>query len=369
MMLFFAELKKDFIIILNDPRSLLAGIIAPSLVLIIFTLLFGGLSSTPISIINNDNGPWGTQLEEMILTQISPLGEIPYFANKETNYNEAAKKYKNELITGIIIIPEDFSQRLENGQEPEITYYLNNFDTDFAKNMRLYLLEGIYAFYREYYSDINIDIEEEFSVPVQVEWVDIIAIGTLLLAFIIGGMFSYLFIFFKEKQYGTLIIYNIAPRSPFASFIARIIIALICSLLAGMINALLILWILHINVFIYLPIIGGAIFFTVMIYISITALLSIFMKDFYSAVMLSMGVAMVLWFFSGGFNVNVPENPILLVIYRIVPNSYALDIMRGAIFKTNNLSNAISYNVLLYMMIASLICAVYFYINKLWKKT
>lgn len=94
MKLFRAELKKIGIIVRSDPRSILAGLIAPSLVLILFSLLFGGLSPFPLGIVNKDAGPWGARLEQEILGQVSPLGDIPYFAKKETEERAAVQAFE-----------------------------------------------------------------------------------------------------------------------------------------------------------------------------------------------------------------------------------------------------------------------------------
>ncbi|MBN1696766.1 MAG: ABC transporter permease [Spirochaetales bacterium] len=365
---FTAELKKIAVIIANDPRSLAAGIIAPSLVLIMFSLLFGGLSPMPVGIVDNDRGSWGRRLEKEILSQISPLGDIPYFGKKETDYTKSLAEFEKGILTGVLVIPEDFSSCMEHHDKPHIVYHLNNFNTDFAKNMRLYLEEGIYSFYRKYYRDIDIEIEERFAAQAQVEWVDIIAVGTLLLAFAIGGMFNYLYVFFKEKLYGTLLLYRVAPRSPLLSFSARIIAAFLSSLLAGLFNALLACLLLNLNLFAYLPHMGTAVFLTVITYISWAVLLSLFMDNFYGAVMAAMGGAMILWFFSGGFTMAVPEQPVLLFIYRIIPNSYALDVMRGIVFGSNAADGTLDYIVLTGTAAVSFSFAVWAFRSRVWKR-
>ncbi|MBN1410374.1 MAG: ATP-binding cassette domain-containing protein [Spirochaetales bacterium] len=153
----------------------------------------------------------------------------------------------------------------------EITVLGFNPQKDWEK-MRLYFQEGIATFYGTYYKDIKIVTREYISAPTQVEWVDIIAVGTLLLAFIIGGMFS--------------------------------------SLLCG---------------------------------------------------------AMILWFFSGGFNTSVPEQPVPPFIFCFVPNSYGLDVMRGILFGSEHLGSLLNHGVLLGMCLVSLSCAVFFYRSRLWK--
>ena len=343
MPLFCLELKKLLLLLRRDPKSMAAGMIAPSMVLIIFILLFGGLKPMPVSFINRDTGAWGARFMECILGEISPLGEIPYFENIPLPAGEAFTRFGNGELAGVIVIPEDFSTRLEAGTEPRLEYHLLNYSSDFAKNMRLYFAEGKFAFYKKYYPGVKINVSEHFSRTVKAEWVDIIATGTFLLAFIIGGAFTYLYIFFKEKLYSTLILYRTSPVSPLPSLLARYLFSLCISTLAGMLNGLLVYLLLGINLFSLLPALLGPLLMTVTVYICLVAIAALFIDNFFSAVMGTMGSIMLLWFFSGGFTSIEPAGSLMLLIFRLIPNSYALDLIRGVVFDYQHHSRLFDY--------------------------
>ncbi len=365
MSIFVAELKKLLILAKSDPKSISGGIIAPSALLIIFVLLFGNLSSIALVVVNNDSGSYGRLLKEEVLSTISPLGNKPYFAELKESEEEAIKDFEKGKLAGIVIIPDDFSQRILNKSKPNISFYLNNYHSDFAKNMRLYLQEGIYQFYAKHY---NVDVKiEKSSKYAQVGWVDIIASGTLLLAFIIGGIFNYLYLFYKEQHYGTQIIYRTAANNVLITFIARIVVAFISSLLAGLLNALLIYLLLAFNIFAALPSLTLVIALTVFIYIALAAIISIYIKSYYAAIMGAMGGAIVVWFFSGGFNAELPQQFFLHFVYKSVANSYALDIIRGKLFGRMNGLYSSNILVLIVMAIVLGLIAAWSYRNSLWK--
>lgn len=361
MSLFAAELKKTLLITLHDPRSVLAGVIAPSAALVILFLFFGGFGSIPIGIVNDDPGPWGAQFEESILAQVSPLGQEAYFDRTHSLREESLSLFESGKLAGVLLIPPDFSDRIEGGNEPVCEYYINNYNTDFAKNMRLYLEEGVLAFYQSDYPGFEVRIDEIVSAPTQVEWIDIIAIGTLLLAFLIGGMFNYLYVFYRERQHGTMILYQAAPRGSIPSFCARIVVAALSSVLAGLVNALLILLLLGYNVFGLLTSFAPAVFLAALVYICGAAILGLFVRSFFGAIMGAMGGAMVFWFFTGGLTNGAPESGILLVVYRAFPNSFALDLMRGTAFGKTLLENTTDYAVLLAMAAVWLTAAIVLY--------
>lgn len=334
MKLFIQELKKLLLIFAADPRPLAAGIIAPSIILIAFTLIFGNLTSLPVSFVNNDSGSYSILLEKTIFSTISPLGNVPYFRSIHVSSEaEALELFTEGSIVAVITVPKDFSERIENHDYPEIDYFINNYNSDFGKNLRLYLYEGLYSFYNLIYPETIIPVEEIFTAGVQVNWVNIIASGALLLAGILGGLFLYLYLFFKEKQYGTLLFYSITPKSISSSFLARVVLSILFSILTSSFNMLLALLLTGQNfftvwIFLLLPIV-----LTSIAYISISAILSLIMKNFYSAAMSSMFGAVLVWFISGGMSgVSAPLTQVNGIISLIFPNRYAFNIITRKVF-------------------------------------
>ena len=56
--------------------------------------------------------------------------------------------YAQGKVNGVVVVGERFSADLQNGKNTSIEYHFNNYNTDMAKNLRLYLTEGILDFYR-----------------------------------------------------------------------------------------------------------------------------------------------------------------------------------------------------------------------------
>lgn len=148
MRVFVAELKKLFLLFKADPKSIAAGIIAPTVILIIFALTFGNFTSLKLAFVNDDDGVYGTTLESSIFSQISPLGKNPYFEEIKTDKETAFNLYEKGKVNGVVVVGKDFSALLRDGKNTSIEYHFNNYNTDMAKNLRLYLAEGILDFYR-----------------------------------------------------------------------------------------------------------------------------------------------------------------------------------------------------------------------------
>ena len=59
MRVFAAELRKLLLRLRADPRSLMAGIIAPTVILIVFAITFGDFTSLKLAYVNEDRGHRG----------------------------------------------------------------------------------------------------------------------------------------------------------------------------------------------------------------------------------------------------------------------------------------------------------------------
>lgn len=240
MHLFIKELKKLWRLFRTDPKSIGAGIVPPTVVLIAFFFTVGYFSSIRISVFNYDTGNHGQILEESILNEKSPLGNQAYFENVDTDITSARKMFEKNQLYAYIIIPEDFSKQLENGQTPEINFHFNNYNTDISKNLRLYLSEGILSFYRTTDPSLQISVTELQNVPKQLPWFEIIASGVFMLAFLLGVVINTLYLLSLEKRNGTLLFYQLAPVNILPSIAARAVIALMSGTIAAAVNGIFI---------------------------------------------------------------------------------------------------------------------------------
>lgn len=344
MNLFFQELKKLFRIFIFDLKPIAAGLIAPSAILILFCLVFSSFTSFPIKFVNNDSGNFGEKLRNEIVTQISPLGNNPYFEDITEN--------NNKLPVCTITIPPDFSEAIIKEDYPTINMDINNFNSDFAKNIRLYLQEGIVSFYSRYYPGWDIKIIEEVPENGQVEWVEIIASGSILLASVLGGMYLYLYLFFKEKHYGTILLYSISPRAPSQSFFARIFLCWGFAIINIIVNMALALVLTGRNFFTIGHIIFPVLSLVSLFFIFLSSVVSTYSENFITAAMATMFGCVLVWFISGGIsNSPIDNTSITGAISLIFPNRYALEIIRNRAFYLSSENMLKNYLILIGMVL------------------
>ena len=332
MRVFAAELKKLLILFRADPKSLAAGIIAPTIILIIFALTFGDFNPLKLAWVNEDRGPYGAMLEEAVFSQISPLGDRPYFEELAAGYEQAMELYNQGKVNGVIVVGEDFSSALSGGGSASIDYIFNNYNTDMAKNLRLYLDEGILAFYRAADPGVRIEVEERLNVETQLPWFDIIAVAVFLLAFLLGSMFNMLYLFYKEKVDETLCEYRLSPNGIWASLLARVLVALLAGTITALVNAALAYVISGVNIAAFLPGIIPPLLVLGVTYVFFAEIAALLSDSFSGAAVFTMASTVVLWFLSGATASIKYSTGILRAIALAIPNTYGLSRIRGEIF-------------------------------------
>ena len=332
MRVFAAELKKLLILFKADPKSLAAGIIAPTIILIIFALTFGDFNPLKLAWVNEDRGPYGAMLEEAVFSQISPLGDRPYFEELAAGYEQAMELYNQGKVNGVIVVGEDFSSALSGGGSASIDYIFNNYNTDMAKNLRLYLDEGILAFYRAADPGVRIEVEERLNVETQLPWFDIIAVAVFLLAFLLGSMFNMLYLFYKEKVDETLCEYRLSPNGIWASLLARVLMALLAGTITALVNAALAYVISGVNIAAFLPGIIPTLLVLGVTYVFFAEIAALLSDSFSGAAVFTMASTVVLWFLSGATASIKYSTGILRAIALAIPNTYGLSRIRGEIF-------------------------------------
>lgn len=332
MNLFIQELKKLLALTKADPKSLAAGVIAPTVILVIFALTFGNFVALKLAVVNDDVGELGTVFQEAVFSQTSPLSGEPYFEAIEADAEEAQELYEQGCVNGILTIPEDFSERLASGKPAQVVYAFDNYNTDMAKNLRLYLDEGIFAFYRDNMPGMELEVRREYAVGTQLDWFAIIAVGVFMLSFLMGSMFNFLYLLNKERDYATLSEYRLSPASLLPTFAARVVVALLAGAVGATVNALLVWLLTGVNLTRGLPTTLPVLLVLGVAFVSFAAIVSLTVRTFSGAAMLSMVTAVVAWFLSGATTSVKYASGALLDVALALPSSYGLSQIRAAAF-------------------------------------
>lgn len=226
--------RAEFNVWRHDPITAAGGILPPALILIAFALLFGGRLSFKIAVVNQDQGSYGDVLRSAFDEVISPLNDMPYYQALDMNLEDAMDAYEQFTVEGVWVIPPDFSQSIEEGQNPDLIMYFNNYNDDRAKNHRIYSAEIIWYFYKQAeFPGPPLEIAEQYPRKDMVDWVPVIAVGVALLSVCLGSIFNIYALTHKEQISRMTLEFGLAPRSLAWVLVPKVILALILGLVSG----------------------------------------------------------------------------------------------------------------------------------------
>ncbi|MCB8923273.1 MAG: ABC transporter permease [Ardenticatenaceae bacterium] len=315
----------------QDPVSAIGGILPPLIILIAFSIMFGARPTFKIAFINHDEGNYGELLRQAIEETISPFN-VPYYDISTLSETEAWEVYQQNHLDGIWVVPDDFSARVDAGQEPEIEMYFSNFIDDAAKNHRIYQAEVMWTFYEKIgMPSPPLAMLEEYPLPIMVGWFPIISVGAVLLSFILGGMMNILMLTYREQVAKITLEFALSPRSLGWVMIPKIILALMMSLVTGTIFLVIIYlwtgaWPGH-----YLPHVWLFAGLVSLFWIMAVLVVGLRARHFMGA---AIGVVLtgVTAFFVGGGLLMVRNNEANVPWFSwLIPNTYAVDMLRDFI--------------------------------------
>jgi ABC-2 type transport system permease protein len=348
--------KTEFNVWKHEPITAMGGIIPCLFILLAFALLFGGRLSFPIAVINHDQGEYGQILLDIFPEVISPLDNQPYYAVQELSEDEAWEAFQGYRIEGIWIIPEDFSQRIHAGDQPEIEMYFMNYNDDRAKNHRIYSAEVLWAFYHRLgFPGPPLEMAEEYPLPEMVDWVSIISIGIVLLAVTLGGIFNMFILTYKAQQGGITLEMGLSPSSLALVLVPKTILAVLFGLASGTIFLVLVRFWLGYSpgwsiwaVWLLAGLVGA--FWT-----QVALVFGLSAKNYMPGAVGSVLGAMIIFFIGGGLSMVRAHKDAVIWIAWLFPNTYAVDPIRDLVlFQTW----PADYNSVLLILIAFAVAAI-----------
>jgi ABC-2 type transport system permease protein len=324
--------KTEFNVWRQDPITAMGGVIPSLFILIAFSLLFGGRLSFKIAVINKDQGVYGQQLVDTFQEVISPLDNQPYYALQDLDQESAWLAFEEYRIEGIWIIPEDFSERIIAGDNPELDMHFMNYNDDRAKNHRIYSAEVLWQFYKNIgYSDPPLELAEEYPLPEMVDWVSIISIGIVLLAVTLGSIFNMFILTYKAQTGKITLEMGLSPRSLAWVLVPKTILALIAGLLTGTLFLVIIrLWLG------FWP--GGHIWavwllagLVAVFWIQVALVFGLIARNYMAGAIGSVLGAMIIFFIGGGLSMVRAHQDAVTWIAWLFPNTYAVDPIRDLV--------------------------------------
>lgn len=154
----YSYLKKDTLLLINRKKYLYLSILVPLIISLIFLLLLSpGKNEIKMGVCNLDlNSP------TEILSKMQ--GFSPIFYEKENCENKLIEDIKSNKIPFGILIPEGFSENLQNTKQSKIILYYDNTDIALSNLLAWKIDQSTQPFEREIIDSLNKELKDNVKV-------------------------------------------------------------------------------------------------------------------------------------------------------------------------------------------------------------
>jgi ABC-2 type transport system permease protein len=348
------ELKHSWIIMIKEFRQLsrkkalmIPLFLFPIIMIVFFGYGMGGtVKNAPILIINDDTGTASNTLVQEIGSYTPKYNEKPMFSityTKDMSQSEAESKIDAGLYKAVLIIPQDYSDRITKNENTTLTLLTDSSDTTTSgiiiNFMRQFLAKA---------GSVSLNVPNVYG---NLEYLDFLTPAVIALTIFFGSVATTGSAIAGEKEDGTLVRMLMTPISKRSVILGKTIYQLILQLGRAVILILAAYFLLgfHMN--------GSWLLLSLVLVIftlggvGMGIVMSTMVEDMESFFQLNMLVTMPSMFVTGVFfPLSSVPNWMQYIAY-CLPLTYAIDAMRTIMIKGEGLS-AISTDLIILSLFA-----------------
>lgn len=357
-------IKKEFIHIIRDKRTILILLIMP----VVQIMLFGFAMTLEVKNINA--AVYYHQNDENVLQIIDRISASEYFKIKKRLYNtdEINNIFKSEKIDTVIVFEDDFSGKLYSGKSPKVQIINDASDPNQASTITNYIMGIISSFQADFLEKnsiyqqnmrpilINTEIKMLYNPELKGSYNFVPGVMALVLTLICAMMTSISIV--REKEFGTMELLLVSPMKPVSIILSKITPYFFISV----INLITIL--LLSTIFLEMPIRGSlwALIFVSFLFIILSLTVGILISSLVSnqaAAMLiaGMGMMMPVMLLSGMLFPKDSMPLFLQWLSYIVPASWYFEAVKKIMIEGQSIVYVLKECLILFIMLILIITA------------
>ena len=313
---------------LRRSRLLIALVMAQAVTFLLLVTLFGLTGSfAPTIVVNYDNGP----LAQVFINNLEN-DHHSFALTFMSNATEAKELVAQGRYVAVIIIPQGFSQGVNQGETVPITVFIDNINTDMTSDIERAAPSAIMSFGDELkFEGLNVSVDETDLYPTDTSFIHYMIASALVLdTLIIAGILGALSVA-GEFETKTAKLLAVSPVHPLIPLMGRVIATALVSGAALVITVLVSLvgyGIAPVN-----PLeLASTLILCIVIFSCVGAALGAVMKKTLPVAMLVLGVALPLFLFSGSYEPERFDGNLIWIASHFSPEYYAVGLMEHAVF-------------------------------------
>jgi ABC-2 type transport system permease protein len=354
-----AIIERDLRKFLRSPALLMVSLVLPLLQLVIIGYAFGGkITDVAVALVDLDRGPEALQLRERFMALDSNAKTFRIVLEDTTE--SAVRATRDGKVAATIVIPEDYSRKLNQHYRPELGLVVDNTDP--------FVVSTLGAKMAEMVADVNgppVEVRYNPSAALQtveifpyIEYIQYLLPGSITLAIFVCCLIGGGLLYIDDKARGFHEGYLVTPISKFSLISGMLISGMIKATFAGTIVTVVGSLIAGIPSVLTWSTLGVLIVLNSLIALSLISMISFMMVRVSDPVIprATFGLLNTLLFFPSGAMYPIYGFPNWLkAIAKVDPFTYAVHGLRAVLLK-NVGWEAIQTDVMFLILFSAVCC-------------
>jgi ABC-2 type transport system permease protein len=340
---------KDLLDFARDRMRLVMWIIMPFFMMVMMGYIFPSenvLSHILLGIVNQDQGGMGGELAQM-LGELK-MGESQSFILVSVdNPTEAKERIKKQELNGAVVIPEDFSAKIGQGEQANITIITDQSNPQIS-SLLSNMLERVMAEMSSGMGTQKVQalvpnvshpeavvkpftVQEEGIVPGKPNYFQFMAPGIMAMVVMMAVMTGLAGSIARERELGTLDGILAAPISRLSIILGKSLSQTIRGLLQGMVVLVLAILLFGVAVHGGIPLVMFLLILGIFSFVGLGVLISAISTEQETAMTIMMTLQFPMIFLSGAFFPIQQMPGWLQAVSQVIPLTYAIQALRKVI--------------------------------------
>jgi ABC-2 type transport system permease protein len=319
----WAMALKDIKSTLTERAFMLTSIIIPINFLLLFLLfaLTGG--QAPTAVVLKDNGPYAQQL-------LSAMEHSHSFIIRQTTASDAQNLMQKGQIVAIVTVPANFDAALKHGSQVELPVVVNNLDVDFTNDIRRAVPLAITSFYADAFPNQVVVRAHEIDIYSRdTGYVQYLVVSLMVVSVMLGGLLQAGSNAAREYEKGTIKELMLAPASPWAIQIGKILGAVLLNSLSVAVVVIVIVFLIGVWPMHWGELLGFVLLLMIT-FVAAGALIGTLIRRRQAVIPLSIGLSIPVFFISGAFGPAIWGDPITAAVAQLQPVYYGIAVFQHA---------------------------------------
>lgn len=210
----WAVMRRDLLKLRRNPLTLLVTVLMPIVYLLILGNSFNGnLKHLPIAVVSEDHGQYGRRVVERLqaLQEGPRTVDIAYLDDSSA----AIAGARNGVYKAAVIIPPDFSHRIDEGREAEVGLFTDNVDAVSAATLESAIDSAVGTLRDNFVSarrpQLNTIVLRPVELFTTVDYDRSLIPGVIVMSLFMGSLTSGVFNWVMDKFMGVTECYLVTP--------------------------------------------------------------------------------------------------------------------------------------------------------------